>query len=111
MPSTKCFTTMQKRFPNTLGRDNDLTKRSHWPRMKTLAGSGKNSCAATTTQRPRAVARASRPCLPSAIRNSKSNIENPPRRYPDTRTLLHQPTPPGYRNFGSLPASGQDISP
>ena len=36
MPSTKCFTSMQKRFFNTLGHDDELTKRDHWPRMKTL---------------------------------------------------------------------------
>ena len=27
---------MQMRFFNSLGRDNELTNRSHWPRMKTL---------------------------------------------------------------------------
>ena len=36
MASTKRFTDMQKRFFNTLGRDNEVTKRSTWPRMKTL---------------------------------------------------------------------------
>jgi len=36
MSSTNRFTTMQMRFFNTLGRDNELTNRDHWPHMKTL---------------------------------------------------------------------------